>query len=69
MKIEETKQKVSELREYLDFITEIGHKYGFSDSIRESIKNTGEELKLIENINTMRSQDFSRFASGDFGFI
>jgi hypothetical protein len=63
------KEKVEQLREYLDFMSEMVSKYGCSDSMRRSINNTHKELSEIENINTMRQEDFIKFRNGGFGFI
>jgi len=69
MDLEEQREKVKSLREYLDFQYQMTDKYGCSDNIRKAIKDTLAELAEIENINTMRPEDFVRFRNGEFGFI
>lgn len=51
--LEEVRQKVESLRDHSYFLQQVARKYGCNDNLRQSIKETHEELSKIQNINTL----------------
>lgn len=67
--LKQARKKVATLRELEDFYRNMAAKYGCNDRTYQNIKDISDQLEGLSNIQTMRPQDFIRFANGEFGFI